>query len=125
MSEEESVHIQKLVSAIKNLTLAAKSIKGVMHTIDVLKEGEKSEELALQKVIQEQFSNFYAALDENNTETDIELLINRAYRENVNAIYNMVENGTLRKDELTSFLHLNSQIKQFKTLYWQSQEGLA
>ncbi|MGM0479423.1 MAG: Na/Pi cotransporter family protein [Bacteroidota bacterium] len=125
MSEEESVHIQKLVSAIKNLTLAAKSIKGVMHTVDVLKDGEKSEELALQKVIQEQFSTFYSAIDENNTETDIELIINRAYRENVSAIYNMVENGTLRKDELTSFLHLNSQIKQFKALYWQSQEGLA
>mgnify|MGYP000252755974 CR=1 FL=1 len=125
MAEGESEQIQKLVSAVKNLTLAAKNIKGIMHTIDVLKDGEKTEEITLQKSIQEQFTVFYEAVEEQQNDTVIELLINRAYRENVNAIYNMVENEVLRKDELTSFLHLNSQIKQFKTLYWQSREGLS
>ena len=122
MSESESEHLQKLVSAIKNLTLAAKSIKGVMHTIVVLKDGEKPEEIALKKAIQTQFNRFYEILDEDATDTDIH--INRSYRENVNAIYQMVENSTLRKDELTSFLHLNSQIKQYMLLYKQSREGL-
>jgi phosphate:Na+ symporter len=124
MTESESKHIQHVVSAIKNLTLAAKSIKGVMHTVEVLKEGDESSEIELKKTIQEQFTAFYTAINEVGTDTEIELHINHAYRDNVNTIYNMVENGTLRKDELTSFLHLNSQIKQFKMLFSQSQEGL-
>lgn len=124
MSESESEHLQKLVSSIKNLTLAAKSIKSIIHTVAILKDGEQPEEVAFQNSIQEQFTAFYKAIENDATETDIELHISRAYRENVNTIYNMVENGILRKDELTSFLHLNSQIKQFKTLYWQSQEGI-
>ena len=124
MSEKESIHLQQIVSAIKNLTLAAKSIKGVMHTIDLLKDGEKDEELNLQRSIQEQFTLFYKSIEDGLTETDIEILINRDYRENVNAIYEMVEKDVLRKDELTSFLHLNSQTKQYKQLYWQSAKGL-
>lgn len=124
MSETESLKIQHLISAIKNLTLAAKSIKGVLHTIETLKEGEHEEEIALKASIQEQFSAFYTAIENQATTASIEIIIDRAYRDNVNAIYAMVENGILRKDELTSFLHLNSQVKQYKVYYLQSSSGL-
>jgi phosphate:Na+ symporter len=122
MSEEEAQRLQRLVSSIKNLTLAAKSIKGVMHTIDTLKEGDHPEEIQLNKVIQKQFTDFYPAIEDETNSIDV--LINRDYRDNVNAVYKMVETGVLRKDELTSFLHLNSQIKQYMMLFAQSKKDL-
>lgn len=58
--------------------------------------------------------SFYHQLKENANESKVNDLIDQAYRENVNQIYQMVQERVLKKDELTSHLHLNSQIKQFK-----------
>ncbi|MEX1193319.1 MAG: Na/Pi symporter [Brumimicrobium sp.] len=114
IGEENSMKLQQYISAIKNMTLAAKSIKSVMHTIKTLKEGEATQEIALKENIQRQFTLFYESLEKHEPSVELDLLINKQYRENVNAIYEMVEKKVLRKDELTSFLHLNSQIREYK-----------
>jgi hypothetical protein len=51
--------------------------------------------------------------DQEDT-SELQQIIYDAYRNNVNLIYSMVQKGVLSKTDLTSFLHMNSQIKQFK-----------
>ena len=114
MTAKETEELQKYVHGIKRLSLAAKSIKNVLHTINGLKEGDEPSKIELKNSIQKQYTAFYNHLKERSDEGQAIDLIDQAYRQNVNLIYQMVQDGVLKKDELTSYLHLNSQIKQFK-----------
>lgn len=115
INDEQSVEIQKQVSAIKNLSMAAKSLKNVVHTIKALKIGEDRLEIELDKALQSQLESFYDSMSQS--ETDAEITINKDYRENVGVIYEMLEKKVIREDELTSFLHMNSELRQFKIFF--------
>ena len=112
MTDTEAEVLQTYIHGIKRMSLAAKSIKNVLHTILALKESDQNELIQLKFAVQQQYSQFYEKL-KDSPEQALQLAED-AYRENVNAIYEMIERKVLKKDELTSFLHLNSQIRQFK-----------
>lgn len=114
MTPNEAELLQSHIHGIKRMTLAAKNIKEVLHTIENLKQETHSSFTDLRASIQKQYSVFYAALKENKSIQEVEELIDTAYRTNVNGIYKMVQENVIRKEELTSYLHLNSQITQFK-----------
>ena len=114
MTSEETAELQQYIHGIKRLSLGAKNIKNVLHTINELKDDDDPAKVELKDNIQKQYTAFYHQLKENADENKVNELIDQAYRQNVNYIYQMVQEGVLKKDELTSYLHLNSQIKQFK-----------
>lgn len=123
MSPEETEQLDKLIHGIKRMSLAAKHIKSVFHTVTALKEADKPQLVSLKEAIQEHYSQFYNALKENKSETTLLEEVDYAYRNNVNHIYQMVQDGVVQKSELTSYLHLNSQIKDFKVNFleaWKS-----
>ncbi|MCC5924221.1 MAG: Na/Pi cotransporter family protein [Crocinitomicaceae bacterium] len=113
----ESSQLDTIVHAVKRLSLATKNIQSVMHTIERMKEDEGELMATLRADIQAQFKAFYHELklhfDQEDT-SELQQIIYDAYRNNVNLIYSMVQKGVLSKTDLTSFLHMNSQIKQFK-----------
>lgn len=117
LPHENTVILEKYIHGVKRMTLAAKHIKTVLHTINKLKAGESQEEEILKINIQQQFKSFYEHLSSNESEKGIQEKIDSSYRENVNYIYIMVEQGKIEKAELSSLLHLNSQIKNFKQNY--------
>lgn len=117
LSNENTALLEKYIHGVKKMTLAAKQIKTVLHTINRLKEQENQEEEILKNNIQEQFKSFYELLSKDGSESIIQQQIDHVYRENVNYIYTIVEKGEIRKSELSSLLHLNSQVKSFKHNY--------
>ena len=114
MNEEDTKKLQKLVSAIKHLSLAAKSIKSVTHTIESLSDADSDEEVKLVSMMKEQLGVFEKTLKETNDISTLENKMNLDYRQNVEYIYGLIARKVLRKDELTSVLHLNSQVKHYK-----------
>lgn len=114
MEEKDAQKLQQLVSAIKHLSLAAKSIKSVTHTIDSLSDADSEEEIALISMMRAQLREFETMLMETNDLSILENKMNQDYRKNVEFIYGLIGKKVLRKDELTSVLHLNSQVKQYK-----------
>lgn len=117
LSNENTALLEKYIHGVKKMTLAAKQIKTVLHTINRLKEQENQEEEILKNNIQEQFKSFYELLSKDGSESIIQQQIDHVYRENVNYIYTIVEKGEIKKSELSSLLHLNSQVKSFKQNY--------
>lgn len=116
-SKEDGEKLERYIHGVKRMTLAAKSIKSVTHTIERLKAEETPEEATLKETIQKQFSYFYELIKNNAVEGEINEAIDRDYRVNVNAIYDMVGDGSVKKAELTSLLHINSQVKNYKQNY--------
>lgn len=114
MGEKDTEKLQHLVSAIKHLSLAAKSIRSVTHTIDGLSDADSDDEIVLITMMRDQLIDFEMALSESNDQSILENKMNHDYRKNVEYIYGLIGKKVLRKDELTSVLHLNSQIKQYK-----------
>lgn len=114
MGERDAQKLQQLISAIKHLSLAAKSIKSVTHTINSLLDADSEEEIALISMLRVQLIEFETMLMETNDLSALENKMNQDYRKNVEYIYGLIGNKVLRKDELTSVLHLNSQVKQYK-----------
>jgi phosphate:Na+ symporter len=117
LSNENTALLEKYIHGVKKMTLAAKQIKTVLHTINRLKEQENQEEEILKNNIQEQFKSFYELLSKDGSESIIQQQIDHVYRENVNYIYTIVEKGEIKKSKLSSLLHLNSQVKSFKQNY--------
>ncbi len=115
--------MERYIHGVKRMTLAAKAIRSVTHTIERLKSGETAEEEALKKNIQKQFTLFYEMI-ETAAPDDISQLIEDAYRENVNFIYEIVEKEKVKKSELTSLLHINSQIKQFRQNFLEAHRSI-
>lgn len=123
-SEDDATKLEKYIHGVKRMTLAAKCIKTVNHTIERLKTGETKEETELKNKIQKQFTDFYKLIEDSEEEQSQENIINaidESYRNNVNYIYNIVEKEKVKKSELTSLLHLNSQIKNFKQYYFEAK----
>lgn len=117
LNATESECLDTIVHAVKRLSLATKNIHSVLHTITLMKEDEGELMAELRTAIQEQFRAFYHELKlhfDMEDMSNLDNIIYDAYRHNVNLIYAMVQKGVLSKTELTSFLHMNSQIKQFK-----------
>jgi phosphate:Na+ symporter len=114
LNSEDSDQLQELIHAVKRMTLSAKNIKNILHTITFLKETDESEIAAFNMSIQEQFSTFYNHLKTSNNPETVQHQIDQDYRENVNTIYALIQNSSIKKNELTSVLHLNSEIKNFK-----------
>jgi phosphate:Na+ symporter len=115
LNGSDSDQLQELIHAVKRMTLSAKNIKNILHTITFLKETDESEIDAFNMRIQEQFSTFYNHLKSSNNLETVQHQIDQDYRENVNTIYTLIQNSSIKKSELTSILHLNSEIKNFKT----------
>lgn len=124
MTEEETLELQQYIHGIKRMSLAAKNIKNVQHTIDLLKNSDEKALTNLKANIQQQYSAFYEKLQSFHSLENIHLLIEEAYRNNVNAIYGMIEKKVLKKEELTSYLHLNSQIRQFKLNFLEAWDSV-
>jgi len=114
MTKEEATLLQNYIRGINRMTLAAKSIKNILHTINALKESSQKELEQLMQNIQNQYTVFYTSLQSPDAEKDVLENIEDSYRKNVNAIYELMQKQIVKKDELTSFLHLNSQIRHYK-----------
>lgn len=117
LNGKESEELQAYIHAVKRLSLATKNIDTVQHTIAQLLDAEEKEFVDFKNIIQEQYTKFYDTLKINQDPSD---LIYNAYRDNVNVIYDLIEKKILSKKELTSYLHLNSQIKQFKENFYEA-----
>lgn len=116
-SEDDAKKLERYIHGVKRMTLAAKSIRSVMHTIERLKAGETPEEEDLKERIQKQFGLFYEQIKNEESEESILVQINSDYRENVDFIYTIIEKEKVKKTELTSLLHINSQVKNYKQNY--------
>jgi phosphate:Na+ symporter len=124
VSIDEGIKLHGIIHGIKRITLSAKNIKNVLHTINTLKESDSTELILLKETIQKQFSTFYDAVKNYSQEQEIEHLIDTHYHDNVGMIYRLVEQQILKTNELTSFLHLNSEIKNFKSHFFEAWTGL-
>lgn len=115
LSVEDAALLHNYIHGIKRMTLSAKNLKNVLHTINVLKESDQPKLEALKNQIQEQFAGFYATLKIEPLEEDaIGSIVETSYRENVKFIYSLIQQEVIDAHELTSYLHLNSEIKSFK-----------
>lgn len=124
VSEEETARLQTIIHGIKRITLSAKNIKNVLHTIQSLKENDSSELTLFKESIQEQFSAYYDRLNQPNTEDEIVHHTELEYHKNVNTVYSMVQKGIIKTTELTSVLHLNSEIKHFKQHFYDAWNAI-
>lgn len=124
LTNDESAQLDRLIHGIKRMSMSAKHIKSIYHTITALKEAEHPLLVDLKNSIQEQYSQFYNALKEDKSEIELDELIDYAYKKNVNQIYQIAQDGAVQKNELTSYLHLNSQIKQFKVNFMEASRSL-
>lgn len=125
MTPAETKQLDQFVFGIKRMSMAAKYIKTIFHTITELKETEIPALIQLKETVQNQFSLYYAFFEAANFEQDKLLeLIDKDYRTNVNFIYQLVQKGILEKSKLTSYLHLNSQIKEYKLNYLEAWSSI-
>lgn len=124
MNKNEAAMLQDYIHAVKRLSLAAKNIKNVLHTITELKQESNQKVKSLQSDIQQQFATFYDALKNNFDEETCLTIIDEAYRKNVNQIYEMIKANVLQKESLTSYLHLNSQLKAYKNNFYEAWKHL-
>lgn len=125
LTVEDSHKLHDFIHGIKRMTLSAKNLKNVLHTINALKESDHPKFEKLKSLIQQQYSEFYDVLKSSELNSDI--LINnieRDYRENVQLIYQLVQDDIISTNELTSYLHLNSEIKSFKENFLEAWQKL-
>jgi phosphate:Na+ symporter len=125
LSLEDAEKLHNFIHGIKRMTLSAKNLKNVLHTINALKESDHPKIEELKTLIQEQYSEFYTAVNSENSEEDVvRNNINRDYRENVQHIYKLVQEEIISTNQLTSYLHLNSEIKSFKENFLEAWQKL-
>lgn len=125
LGAEDARKLHDFIHGIKRMTLSAKNLKNVLHTINTLKESDHPKFENLKTLIQEQYSAFYETLkSENSIEAVIINNIERDYRENVQLIYQLVQDEIISTNELTSYLHLNSEIKSFKENFLEAWQKL-
>lgn len=124
----DAENLQRLhdyIHGIKRMTLSAKNLKNVLHTINALKENDHPRFEKLKNRIQEQYSEFYENLKSASSNTELILNgIQLNYRQNVEIIYQLVQDEIISTKELTSYLHLNSEIKSFKENFLEAWEKL-
>jgi phosphate:Na+ symporter len=125
INTEDAHKLHNIIHGIKRMTLSAKKLKNVLHTVNALKESDNDKLEQLKTKIQEQYSEFYAILKTEDFAQDLILSsIESAYRENVQQIYHLVQEEILSTQELTSYLHLNSEIKSFKENFLEAWQKL-
>jgi phosphate:Na+ symporter len=125
INTEDSQKLHDFIHGIKRMTLSAKNLKNVLHTINALKESDHPRLEKLKGSIQEQYAKFYDTLKSEPSVTELVLsTIERDYKENVQFIYQLVQDETISTNELTSYLHLNSEIKSFKENFLEAWQKL-